>query len=125
MKVYDEVVFMDQLLHYRCVASQIEETRLTWQKRSSWFPSAQRQMYSRYEEIYNESIEKYGVDKFKIYAKRNRLGGKFKASKIGPEDPKDARERLIPMDHLKGVKYPPTTNAEYGRLKPSALFYCF
>ncbi|KAH8323524.1 hypothetical protein KR067_012550 [Drosophila pandora] len=124
MKVYDEVVFMDQLLHYRCVASQIEETRQTWQKRSSWYPAAQREHYSRYAEIYNESIEQYGADRFKFYSKRNRLNGQFKASKIGKED-SEVKDRLIPMDHLKGYRVPLTTNATYGRVKPSALFYCF
>lgn len=124
MKVYDEVVFMDQLLHHRCVASQIEEARQTWHKRSSWFPSAQHEHYSRYAEIYTESIKQYGSDAFRYYAKRNRLNGQFKASKISHEEAQ-VKDRIIPMDHLKGYKVPLTTNATYGRVKPSALFFCF
>ncbi|KAH8366406.1 hypothetical protein KR084_004504 [Drosophila pseudotakahashii] len=124
MKEYGEVIFVDQLKHHRVVASQIDKTRIAWQKNSSWFSAAQREHYSQYATIYAESRKKYGDEIYGYYARRNRLRPEFTCktkSAIGKED----RETHISMAHLIRYKYSKTTNGEYGSVPPSDLFFCF
>ncbi|XP_017086587.2 uncharacterized protein LOC108118421 [Drosophila eugracilis] len=124
MKEYDEVVFEDQLKHYRVVAKQIDKTREYCQKNWSWFPEAQRKYYSQYGLLYAQSREKYGDKIYGHYAKRNRLRSEFRSeskSVIGQEN----RDTEVSMAHLVGYKYPQTTNGEYGSVRPSELFFCY
>ncbi|XP_017050379.1 uncharacterized protein LOC108094347 [Drosophila ficusphila] len=124
MKGYDQVIFTHELLHHRTVGSQIEETRRTWQEHCSWFPAAQRDLYSRYAEIYDECLRKYGNNHFEFYAKRNRLNEEYR---LNTQSSIDRRKRIskISMDHLKDCKASRTSNAEYGRIRPMQYFYCF
>ncbi|KAH8283096.1 hypothetical protein KR054_012058 [Drosophila jambulina] len=124
MKMYEEVIYTDQLLHHRCVGSQIEKTRDTWNKRCSWFPEAQNAYYSRVGEIYAESFEKYGNDNFEYYAKRNRLREDLLVYTRSSVE-KRRRETEISMGHLGQCRASPTTNGEYGRIKPMKIAYCF
>ncbi|KAH8269712.1 hypothetical protein KR018_001629, partial [Drosophila ironensis] len=123
-KMYDEIIFMDQLLHFRCVASQIADTRLTWQARSSWFPAAQRELFSQYAKIYEESLKEYGDKKFEFYADRIRMIRDFRLETRATMD-RDLKDNEISMDHLKGYKPPKTSNGEYGSVRPSYLFNSF
>ncbi|KAH8413176.1 hypothetical protein KR009_008644, partial [Drosophila setifemur] len=124
IKMYEEIIFMDQLLHHRSVASQIQETRATWQKRSSWYPAAQREYYSAYSSIYDDCLKKYGDDHFEYYAKRNRLRSELRTNTRATLQ-QQAKDEDISMDHLNGYKAPKTTNGEYGSVRPSELFNCF
>lgn len=124
MKMYEEVIYTDQLLHHRCVGSQIEETRRTWDRMCSWFPEAQKQHYDRYYEIYAECLEKYGNDHFEYYARRNRLTDEHTANTQTARE-RERRDSEISMDHIKYSRASPTTNGEYGMIKPMRLFHCF
>ncbi|XP_017151407.1 uncharacterized protein LOC108161619 [Drosophila miranda] len=119
----DQIIFTDQLLHHRCVASRVEETRKTWVSMESWFPVAQQEYYSRYGEIYKECQEQYGPS-FEYFAKRIRLRKDFQASTKSAAEERE-RESFISMEHLKGYKVSPTTNGEYGLVQPSRTFNCF
>ncbi|KAI8043068.1 uncharacterized protein LOC128261684 [Drosophila gunungcola] len=124
MKEYGEIIFVDQLKHFRVVASQIQKTRNDWQKYSSWFSDAQKENYSQLASVYAESLEKYGDEKFGYYAKRIRLRPEF-AGKTRADTKHEDREAHISMTHLKGYKFSVTSNGEYGSVRPSELFYCF
>ncbi|XP_017000864.1 uncharacterized protein [Drosophila takahashii] len=124
MKGYDQVIFTDELLHHRTVGSQIEETRRTWEERCSWFPAAQRNLYARCSEIYEECLEKYGNDHFEFYANRNRLREEHRVNTKSYRD-REQRKSQRSMDHLKDYKASPTSNGEYGRVQPMLLFHCF
>ncbi|XP_043645132.1 uncharacterized protein LOC122614593 [Drosophila teissieri] len=124
MKEYGEVIFVDQLKHIRVVASQIDKTRINWEKNSAWFADAQRENYSRYASIYAECREKYGDEKYGYYARRNRLRAEYTVKPRTTTWPK-IRYANESMTHLKGYKYPKTTNGEYGSVRPSELFFCF
>eukprot|EP00099_Drosophila_melanogaster_P001568 NP_001097170.1 uncharacterized protein Dmel_CG34169 [Drosophila melanogaster] len=124
MKEYSEVIFVDQLKHFRVVASQIDKTRITWEKNSAWFADAQRENYSRYASIYAESRETYGDKMYGYYARRNRLRSEYSV-KSEAATRQEIRYENESMAHLKDYKYSETTNGEYGRVRPSALFFCF
>ncbi|XP_017086707.1 uncharacterized protein LOC108118485 [Drosophila eugracilis] len=121
MKIYEEVIFTDQLLHQRTVGSQIEETRRTWEKLCSWYPEAQRQHYEQYAEIYRDSLKKYGNNHFEYYANRNRLREKHRYYTRSFEE-RRSKIKYFSMDHLIFYKAPRTSNAEYGSVKPMRLF---
>ncbi|KAH8308246.1 hypothetical protein KR059_009073 [Drosophila kikkawai] len=118
-----EIVFMDQLLHHRAVSSQIENTLFNYDRRSSWFPRAQWEQYSRISEIYADCFDKYGAEIFGIYAKRNRLHEKY-IQRTMADIQKENRQVEISMDHLAAYKFPRTTNGVYGSIRPSKLFLC-
>lgn len=118
-----EIIFMDQLLHHRSVASQIQVTRSTWQKRSSWFPSAQREQYSQISRVYDDCLNKYGTESFEYYAKRIRLRKEFTENARSTIQKKE-RKAETSMEHLKGYKVPRTSNGEYGSVRPSKQFFC-
>ncbi|KAH8246330.1 hypothetical protein KR038_000626 [Drosophila bunnanda] len=124
MKMNEEVIYTDQLLHHRCVGSQIEKTRNTWEKQCSWFVDAQSSFYGRYAEIYAESLKKYGNDNFEYYARRNRLREDLLVY-TQTQMARRSRESEISMDHIKNCRASRTTNGEYGRVKPMKHFYCF
>jgi len=124
MKVYDQVIFTDELLHHRSVGSQIKETRRTWEERCSWFPAAQRNLYARCSEIYEECLEKYGNNHFEFYAERNRLREEHRVNTSSYKD-REKRKSQRSMDHLKGYRASPTSNGVYGSVPPMQLFYCF
>ncbi|XP_065722497.2 uncharacterized protein [Drosophila suzukii] len=124
MKIYEEVIFTDQLLHHRTVGSQIEETRRTWEQRCSWFPAAQREYYERYAQIYKECLSTYGNDHFEYYAKRNRLREDFRLETNSYKESK-TRDSEISMDHVAFYKATPTSNAEYGSVRPMHLFKAY
>ncbi|KAH8362580.1 hypothetical protein KR200_005205 [Drosophila serrata] len=124
MKMNEEVIFTDQLLHHRCVGSQIEKTRDTWEKQCSWFVNAQNSFYNRYAEIYAECLDKYGNDNFEYYARRNRLREDFLIY-TETEIERRRRDSEISMEHMKNCRASRTTNGEYGRVKPMKLAYCF
>ncbi|SPP82114.1 uncharacterized protein LOC117584212 [Drosophila guanche] len=120
----DQIIFTDQLLHHRCVASRAEETRKSWMENEAWYPVVQRQLYSRYGQIYKECLEQYGNASFEYFAKRIRLRKDFQANTAAAGQEQE-RESEISMDHLKDYKVSKTTNGEYGLVKPSRIFYCF
>ncbi|KAH8323523.1 hypothetical protein KR067_012549 [Drosophila pandora] len=124
MKGYEEVIFTDQLLHHRCVGQQIQATREAWERNCAWFPVAQRKMYARYPEIYEECLENYGNDHFEYYANRIRMRGQYRV-KTKSYLERQLRESEISMDHIKDYAVSPTTNGEYGSILPMKLFYCF
>ncbi|XP_070073385.1 uncharacterized protein [Drosophila takahashii] len=124
MKIYEEVIFTDQLLHHRTVGSQIEETRRTWEERCSWFPTAQRELYERYAQIYKECLKTYGNDHFEYYAKRNRLREEFRLETNSYRQ-SQSRDSEIPMDHIALYKASSTSNEEYGSVRPMLLFKAF
>ncbi|KAI8043066.1 uncharacterized protein LOC128262245 [Drosophila gunungcola] len=124
MKGYDQVIFTNELLHHRSVGSQIEETRRTWEERCSWFPAAQRDLYSRCSKIYEECLEKYGNKNYEFYANRNRLRVEHRVNTKSYRDREERRSHMS-MEHLKGYKASPTSNGQYGSVKPMQLFYCF
>ncbi|KAH8308247.1 hypothetical protein KR059_009074 [Drosophila kikkawai] len=124
MKMNEEVIYTDQLLHHRCVSSQIEKTRDSWNRTASWYPEAQKQFYDRYAEIYAESLEKYGNDTYEYYARRNRLRDEYLVNTRAARA-QNRRETEISMNHIKRCRASPTTNGEYGRIQPMRLFYCF
>ncbi|XP_020809233.1 uncharacterized protein LOC110184930 [Drosophila serrata] len=115
MKMNEEVIFTDQLLHHRCVGSQIEKTRDTWEKQCSWFVNAQNSFYNRYAEIYAECLDKYGNDNFEYYARRNRLREDFLIY-TETEIERRRRDSEISMEHMKNCRASRTTNGEYGRV---------
>ncbi|KAH8249345.1 hypothetical protein KR032_008678, partial [Drosophila birchii] len=123
-KMYGEVIYTDQLLHHRCVGSQIQKTRDTWEKQCNWYPAAQQQYYNRYAQIYAECLDKYGNDNYEYYAKRNRLREELL---IFTQAESERRERIseVSMDHIKNCRASRTTNGEYGRVQPMRLFNCF
>lgn len=124
MKGYEEVIFTDQLLHHRCVGQQIQATRTAWEKNCAWFPVAQRNLYARYPEIYEECLEKYGNDHFEYYANRIRMRGQYRV-KTKSYLQRQLKESEISMDHIDGYVVSPTTNGEYGSVLPMKLSYCF
>ncbi|XP_016964368.1 uncharacterized protein LOC108034103 [Drosophila biarmipes] len=124
MKIYEEVIYTDQLLHHRTVGSQIEETRRTWEQRCSWFPTAQREFYGHYAQIYKECLRTYGNDHFEYYAKRNRLREEFRRETKSYRESK-TRDSEISMDHVALYKATATSNAEYGSVRPMLLFKAF
>ncbi|XP_022228037.1 uncharacterized protein LOC111077883 [Drosophila obscura] len=121
---HDQIIFTDQLLHHRCVASRAEETRKSWEANESWYPETQRALYSRYGQIYKECLEQYGNDSFEYYAKRIRLRQEYQAQTTSAAEERE-RSSDISMDHLKGYMVSKTTNGEYGLVKPSRIFFCF
>ncbi|KMY90655.1 uncharacterized protein LOC27209436 [Drosophila simulans] len=124
MKEYSEVIFVDQLKHFRVVASQIDKTRTNWEKSSAWFADAQREYYSRYGSIYAECRKTYGDKMYGYYARRNRLRSEYCVKSKTAKTRQEIRYENESMAHLKGYKYSETTNGEYGRVRPSALFFC-
>ncbi|KAH8278091.1 uncharacterized protein [Drosophila bipectinata] len=123
MKGYEEVIFTDQLLHHRCVGQQIQATREAWEKKCAWFPVAQRRLYARYPEIYDECLEKYGDDPFEYYANRIRMRNHLRV-KTKSYMQRQRKEAEISMGHIKDYRVSPTTNGEYGSVQPMKLFYC-
>ncbi|KAH8269713.1 hypothetical protein KR018_001628 [Drosophila ironensis] len=121
--MYEEIIFMDQLLQFRSVASQVQDSRITWDNQSSWFPAAQREYYSQYGKIYEQSLQQYGEKIFGIYADRIRLIRDYRPDTRASMDMD--KDNDISMDHLKGYKIPRTTNGEYGSVRPSDVFNCF
>ncbi|XP_016982919.2 uncharacterized protein LOC108047313 [Drosophila rhopaloa] len=124
MKINEEVIFTDQLLHHRSVGSQIEETRRSWEERCSWFPAAQRELYGRYSQIYKECLRTYGNDHFEYYANRNRLREEYRVNTNSYRD-RQARDSQISMDHINFYKASKTSNSEYGSVRPMHLFKVF
>uniref|UniRef100_A0A6P4FBR2 Uncharacterized protein LOC108047315 n=1 Tax=Drosophila rhopaloa TaxID=1041015 RepID=A0A6P4FBR2_DRORH len=124
MKGYDQVIFTNELLYHRSVGSKIQETRRSWEERCSWFPAAQRELYGRCSEIYEECLKKYGNDHYEYYLKRNRLREEHRVNTKSYKI-RETRKSERCMAHLKGYKASLTSNDEYGRVKPMQLFYCF
>jgi len=119
---HDEIVTIDQLNYHLIIAKKILELRDRWNDQYSWYPVAQKENYNRFGEIYKESMDKYGKEQFKKYAKLRSLRSVHTAT---IDDPKrDSFNKVWSMSHMDNYKPSPTTNGDYGLVLPGHHHYC-
>ncbi|EDW11445.1 uncharacterized protein LOC6575999 [Drosophila mojavensis] len=118
------VITTDQLMHHRNIAQRIVEMRNRWKENFSWYPEAQLQQYSRFDDIYKESRARYGDADFKRYVEMKRLRGIYTTD--SDKAKREAYQTLscYPMDYMKGIRSSPTTNGVYGLIPPAYHHFC-
>ncbi|EDW60066.1 uncharacterized protein [Drosophila virilis] len=118
-----EVITTDQLKYHRLVANKDSQSRDRWQKCFSWYPGRQNIEFNRVGQIYCESHHIYGDEAFEKYARRQRLNKKHCYSHADAVKILEKQDEQS-LDVNSEAKVPPTTNAEYGRFRPTRMHFC-
>ncbi|XP_023176941.1 uncharacterized protein LOC111603537 [Drosophila hydei] len=118
------IITAEQLMHHRHIAQQIINFRKHWKENYSWYPEAQTQQYSRFNDIYKESIAKYGEEEFKKYAVMKRLRGIHTAVIDTRKREAEQKKWCYPMNYMQGIKPSVTTNGDYSLIPPAHHHFC-
>ncbi|KAH8299934.1 hypothetical protein KR044_007552, partial [Drosophila immigrans] len=116
----------DQLKYYRLISKTDDRSKERWQKCFSWYPGRQNIEFNRVAQIYCDSRHTYGDEAFMKYAQQKRLNNKHTIT-ISHQNSFDVEQKELSEQSShsnNNAKVPPTTNGEYGRLKPTRMHYC-
>ncbi|KAH8401830.1 hypothetical protein KR009_008178, partial [Drosophila setifemur] len=126
-KMPADIVTTEQLRNILDITNNMDRNSRRWVENASWYPKMQDSHYGRIAQIYLESRLRYGDYHFLRYGHRRRLAKKFLVTAEEVEDLLGGRKTLELEEGVGGSTWPsvpPTTNGEYGRVKPSRLHMC-
>ncbi|XP_017044941.1 uncharacterized protein LOC108090670 [Drosophila ficusphila] len=118
-----DIVTTEQLRYQLAFSNAMERTTRHWQETFAWYPAMQDCHFRRTDQIYLESRQRYGDRHFLRYAARRRLLKKYTVTAQEVKATLEERSTLQ-RDGILGIRVAATENGEYGRLKPSSLYFC-